>query len=70
MKVRIAYTTEVSDDYRRAINVFYGLPGLASRDEVKNWLLNYGSSQDDDLMHDLQEHERQVHDLIGELGSD
>lgn len=53
MRVRVAYTVDVSDDYRRAINLFYGKPGLASRDDVKNWLKSYGSSGDDDLMFDL-----------------
>lgn len=53
MKVKIEYTTEVSDDYRRAINIFYGRPGLATRDEVKRWIQSYGSSGDDDLMQDL-----------------
>ena len=53
MKVRVEYTTEVSDDYRRAINIFYGKPGLATREEVKRWIQAYGTSGDDDLMQDL-----------------
>ena len=50
MKVRIQYTVEVSDDYRRAINMFYGRDGLATRDQVKRWIHQYGTSMDDDLM--------------------
>lgn len=53
MKVRVAYTTSVDDDYRRAINHHYGKPGLASRDEVRRWLEVHGTAEDDDLMHDL-----------------
>lgn len=55
MKVRVAYTTTVDDDYRRAINMFYGRPGLATRAEVVEWLRAYGSSEDDNLMSDLDE---------------
>jgi hypothetical protein len=57
MKVRIAYTTEVNDDYRRAINLHYGEPGLASREQVKRWIESYGSSADSDLMWELELHE-------------
>ena len=44
-----------NDDYRRAINAFYGRPGLATREQVKEWLERYGSSEDDNLMFDLQQ---------------
>jgi hypothetical protein len=50
MFVKVEYTTTVSDEYRRAINLFYGRDGLATRQEVKRWLENYGTSMDDDLM--------------------
>ena len=59
MRVRIEYTTDVSDDYRRAINHHYGRPGLASRAEVKRWLVAHGSAQDDDLMYDLDNAEEE-----------
>lgn len=49
MKVRINYTVEVDDVFRREINRWYGRPGLASREEVKRWFEAYGSSMDDDL---------------------
>lgn len=57
MKIKVAYTTEVSDEYRRAINLFYGQPGLATRDEVKRWLYAYGTSMDDDLSRLLDDRE-------------
>ena len=57
MKVRVAYTTEVDDRYRRAIRRFYGKDGLATRAEVKHWLEMYGSSEDDNLMYDEQQAE-------------
>ncbi len=50
MKVRVAYTTTVDDDYRRAINLFYGKPGLATRAEVRAWLAKFGDSLDDEIM--------------------
>lgn len=57
MKVKVEYTVDVNEDYRRAINLFYGASGMATRSQVKNWLRNYGSSCDDDLMGDLAKHE-------------
>ena len=62
MKVRIAYTATVSDDYRRAINLHYGKPGLASRDDVRRWLEAHGSSEDDNLMYDLAQAEGEGED--------
>jgi len=53
MKVRIAYTIEVGDFYRRAIRRHYGEDGLATRAEVVRWVRSYGTSGDDDLAHDL-----------------
>lgn len=50
MKVAVRYTVTVSDDYRRAINAFYGRSGLATRADVKRWLERFGSSEDDNLM--------------------
>lgn len=49
MKVKVSYTEEVPDEYRRAINRYYGKPGMATREEVKQWLRMFGSSMDDDL---------------------
>lgn len=58
MKVRVAYTADVPDWYRRAIRRFYGKPGLATRAEVVRWLSAYGTSMDDDLAE--QEHTREA----------
>lgn len=50
MRVQIVYTIEVSDEYRRAINAFYGRPGFATRGEVREWYMAYGTSMDHDLV--------------------
>ena len=49
MKVRVAYTVDVPEHWRRAIRQYYGKSGLATRDEIVDWLKTYGSSMDDDL---------------------
>ena len=53
MKVRIDYTIDISVDLRRAIRLYYGRPGHATREEVKEWYQNYGSSMDMDLARSL-----------------
>lgn len=53
MKVHVSYTEEVDDDFRRAINAYYGKEGLATREEVKRWFRNYGSSMNVDVMFEL-----------------
>lgn len=50
MRVNVNYTEDVSDDFRRAINRHYGKPGLATRQDVKDWLWSFGHSMDDSLM--------------------
>ena len=50
MKVRICYTEEVSDEFRRAINDYHGKPGPASRKEVQDWFWLFGQSMNDDLV--------------------
>lgn len=49
MRIRVAYTVDVTDDRRRAINQFYGRPGLATRGEVMAWYQSNGDSMDLDL---------------------
>lgn len=44
MKVRIAYTVEVSDEIRRQMNAWYGRPGLASREQIQAWYRTNGES--------------------------
>lgn len=55
MKVAISYSVDVSEDFRRAINLHYGRPGLATREEVRRWFQAYGESMNDDIMYALQE---------------
>lgn len=50
MKVRVEYTVEVDDDYRRAVREFFGRKGLATRQELKEWFWLNGRSLDEDLM--------------------
>jgi len=54
MRVRVAYTIDVSDDYRRAIRAHYDKDGLATRAEVQGWLRRFGESEDENLMWDLE----------------
>ena len=49
--------TTVDDSYRRAVNLHYGKPGLASRDDVRRWLIDHGTAEDDSIMWDLQQQE-------------
>lgn len=55
MKVRICYTIDVSDDYRRALRQYYGETGLATREEVVSFKRLHGDSCDNDLMSEAQE---------------
>ncbi len=57
MRVRIDYTLDVSDDFRRAINLYYGKPGLATRVDVRRWFMAHGESENDNLMYALQKEE-------------
>lgn len=54
MKVRISYTINVSDDYRRAISHYYGYPHIATRQEVKDFVMTHGEQLDDEIMARLQ----------------
>ena len=68
MRVRVDYTIDASDDYRRAINLRYNRPGLATREQVKRWLETHGTSQDSDLMQSLSdEWNSEAEDRVAEL---
>lgn len=54
MQVRVSYTVNASDDYRRAIRLYYGKDGLATRKEVYFWCRTYGDSMDQDLASSLE----------------
>lgn len=49
IKVKVVQTVTVSTDFRRAINRHYGKPGLATRDEVRDWIISYGDSMNENL---------------------
>lgn len=61
MRVRVCYTVEVDDRYRRALNARLGKPGLATRNEVRAHLIQNGASVDDDLMFELENEEPEGH---------
>lgn len=56
MKVKIEYTEEVSDEYRRALNFRYGKTGLATREDLKQHFQIYGNTIDDDIMQEYNNH--------------
>lgn len=49
MKIRIAYTINVPDEIRRAINAWYGDAGLADRGRVQRWYEQNGKSMDQNI---------------------
>ena len=53
MRVRVSYSVDADDDTRRAIRLYYGKPGLATRAEVARWYEAYGSSMNADLSQTL-----------------
>lgn len=60
MRVKIEYHVDANEDTRRAINMHYGRPGLATRHEVKRWYEAFGHSMDDDLSWSLQENDEAI----------
>lgn len=52
MKVRITF--EANDEYRAAINHFYGKTGKASRQDVVAWFDAIGHSSDDDIIQEYR----------------
>lgn len=59
MKVRITYTAEVPDDYRRALALERGSTDgrMATRQELKDWFWLYGQTMDDDIMQRWEHHQ-------------
>lgn len=49
MKVRVSYTVEVDDKFRRAIREYYGQDGLASRKDIQAWYEEWGNTMNDEL---------------------
>jgi len=52
MKVRVSFTVEVDECFRRALNHYYGHPGLASREMVRRWYEDNASSVDADMLNE------------------
>ena len=52
MKVRICFTVDVDERFRRALRQRTGQDGLASREEVRQWYEQNASSVDDDMLYD------------------
>jgi hypothetical protein len=58
MKVRVSYTAEVTDDYRRALAFYRGDESgrMATRQELKDWFWLNGQTEDDDIMQCWERH--------------
>lgn len=50
MKVRVAYTIDVDDEYRLALAHHFGQHGKASRKDVAEYQAENGSANDSDLL--------------------
>jgi hypothetical protein len=51
MRVRVAYTIDVPDDFRRAVACYYGEHGQKlSRERLQRLFQSVGSSQDADII--------------------
>jgi len=61
MKVRISYTVEVNDRFRRAIQHRYGEEGLATRKEIKRWFEVFGDTETENALWDLEQFEKEAH---------
>ena len=57
MRVRIEYVVTVDDRMRRAINHRFGKPGLATREDIKEWYRQNGGQCDDDVGWELDQFE-------------
>jgi len=58
MKVRVCFTVDVDDEFRKALRNRHGERGLATRKEVAQWYRNNASSVDDDLMYDYDRNKK------------
>jgi hypothetical protein len=50
VKVRVCYTVDVDDDFRRRLRAYFGQEGLATREEIREWYEQRGSQDDDDML--------------------
>jgi hypothetical protein len=50
VKVRVSYVINADEGFRKAILHYGGETGrLATREEIRQWCMNFGDSCDDDL---------------------
>lgn len=47
MRVRVNYTVDVDDEFRRALAQRTGTDGLATREQVRHWYERNGQGADD-----------------------
>lgn len=66
MKVKVCYTVEVNDRYRRAINAYFGKPGLASREDVQDFLKQNGATLDNDILFEFDAAEERAKDALSQ----
>lgn len=45
-------TVVVDAEFRRRLNIYFGRPGLASREDVRNWREERGTGDDTDMYAD------------------
>jgi hypothetical protein len=52
MKVRVCFTVEVDEQFRRALAAYYSQPGLANRKDIKQWYVMQAKSNDPGMQFD------------------
>ena len=55
MKVRVVITETFTDEMRRALNAYYGEPGLATREDLKKMIRTYNPLEWDDILDEGRE---------------
>jgi hypothetical protein len=68
MKVKVEYTVDVDDTYRKALNHSLGRTGKASRDELKGYFKEHGTADYGVLPHYLRDmKEKEANDKEGRI---
>lgn len=62
MKIRVSYTVEIDENFRRAWRAYYGKSGLATRKELKEHFEKYGGLIDDDILTEFENKKTDVVD--------
>lgn len=55
MRVKVCFTVDVDDEFRRALNSYYGKSGLATREEIRQHYETQSGSIDTDIINEFQE---------------